>query len=287
MNVPDAIARFRLNPPHPFVNGENVQKYQEHFLQKYIVAFGDSGMWYMHTQLSLFDSVYRLRKLEEIVNVNDAQEYGPPSPQQCLRIGRANLPFHPAFYCCQSPSTAIAEMKKWNGLNVKYVLSKWKKRKPETLFNVVPTYSSHVDHKSHAAVVVERNVKGDQQTRNNILAFTLFLGDELLASNDYSICANFSHQILYTGKMDVLTYPSVVNPLEINFAFSPRILERKELYLDRVYTIEPLENNQATIFHIGMFGNRTVPEWYLFRDLDRKGDIFMQAKDDLFRDTIV
>ncbi len=269
-----------------FSNGEDVKAFQEYFLQHYTAAFGDGMMQYLHTEHKLFDTFFRMRRLDEIIEPNDEREYGAPAPEYCKKIGRANLPSHPVFYCSQSPSTAIAEMKNINGLGAKYALVKWKKADPSIMFKTFLTFSSNPDHLESARIIHEGNVTGGKEAQENMLAFSLFLGDEFLNPDDYTVSANFAHQILYTGGIEVLSYPSVVNPLDINFAFSTASFIQNKLVLDRVYTVEPLENNQLRIFQIGLFNGGANPEWYNFSDLDMTGEIFLQAKEDLFKEKV-
>lgn len=286
MNIKESIEKFRNTPLRKFSNGEDVKAFQEYFLQHYTAAFGDGMMQYLHTEHKLFDTFFRMRRLDEIIEPNDEREYGAPAPEYCKKIGRANLPSHPVFYCSQSPSTAIAEMKNINGLGAKYALVKWKKADPSIMFKTFLTFSSNPDHLESARIIHEGNVTGGKEAQENMLAFSLFLGDEFLNPDDYTVSANFAHQILYTGGIEVLSYPSVVNPLDINFAFSTASFIQNKLVLDRVYTVEPLENNQLRIFQIGLFNGGANPEWYNFSDLDMTGEIFLQAKEDLFKEKV-
>lgn len=177
-------------------------------------------------------------------------------------------------------------MENINGLGSRYALAKWKKAEPTTTFDTVLTFSSHPDHRESARTIVERNVKGGKEEIENFLAYSLFLGDELLTAKDHTVSASIAYQIIYTGGIEVLSYPSVVSPKDINFAFSPSVFYHGKLVLDRVYTVEPLPDNQLRIFQIGLFNGREIPEWYNFVDLDSTGEIYLQVKEDLFNEKV-
>ncbi|MBI3509710.1 MAG: RES domain-containing protein [Bacteroidetes bacterium] len=263
----------------PYVDGQDVKVFQQYFLEQYMHAFGHNVLPFMFTEQKLFDSYFRLRRLDEIKNLNAISEYGHPSVADCKRIGRANLPFNPVFYCSHFPKIAVEEMKKWNGLGKKYALAKWTKRAKFTTFKHMPTFSSRPEFRQHAVSIVNKNVSGKQDDRDNMLEFLLFLGDEFLSENDYSVSASFAHQLIYNGQIDVLSYPSVIDLSGINFAFSPRVFAEKKLVLDRVYIIEPKSGNDITILRVGIFGNNT-PYWYNVGELDRQGEIIMTMYSD-------
>lgn len=284
MDIKNSIDKFRALPKITFEQIGDVRAYQQYFLELYSQAFGEPVLPYMYTEMGLFDSYYRLRKIDEIKDLANIFEHGPPSPTNCTRIGRANFPNHPVFYCSQSPSLSIAEMKKWNGLGVKYALSKWKKRDSLVTFNHMPTFSSQPEYREHAINIVQKNVKGSKQEQENMLHFLLFLGDEFLSANGYSISASFAHQFLYTAKVDVISYPSVTDEPGINFAFSPRVIQTGLFKLDRVYTIEPQEGDKANIFQIGVFDDQNNPTVHNFHELDKSGEVYLTAKQDLFND---
>lgn len=69
--------------------------------------------------------VYRARVIDaNKEDITKVSTFGPPKPEQCTNMGRANWPEKPVLYCADKPYTALAELKALE-LGNEFYIAKW------------------------------------------------------------------------------------------------------------------------------------------------------------------
>ena len=273
-----SIAKFKSLKLLSYTN-ENVLDYLKYFDSQYLQCFSN-GVFPLLTQKHiLFDSYFRFRKFDEIKDFSCTSTYSYPQKSGCNELRRANLPGYPVFYCSQHPSTAILEMGKWNNNKKRYVVSKWtKQNKNETLL-YMPTFPDQNQFHNSLDQIITQWIVDNDSYKKAIKRFVLFVGDELMREDDYSVSACLSYKLLYEKNIDVISYPSSIDYKGINFAFSPTIIDKKILKLDRVYIVDIGDYRQITLFNVGIFNDDNV-DWHNANSLSQDCDIITTFKND-------
>jgi hypothetical protein len=262
----------------PYKNGENPDNYLKYFEGQFSACFKNGIIPVFSQKAKLFDSFYRFRKYEDTLDINAPKTYSYPDAKFCENIKRVNLPNYPVFYCSQHPAIAIMEMEKWDESQKKYLVAKWKKKRNEDKLNFLPIHPSYDEFKDTIRKTIDTWCTGSNDYKNAMYRMLTFIGDKIMSEDDYSVSACFAHKYLYSGLIDVISYPSSIDNKGINFAFSTNAVD-KLLFLDRVYFVELGSNRQLTLYKVGIFSKSRV-EWYNADSLDQSQVIFKTFNED-------
>ncbi|MCG6189104.1 RES family NAD+ phosphorylase [Maribellus maritimus] len=191
---------------------------------------------------------YRLRK--ETYNMNRVliSEYSYPPNKIIKSTQRANIPYHPVFYCADNPMTAILEtVRDEKEINPKtnYYLSEWK-LKPDIDYRVTPFLFGNLDASSPFKSMSDDNFKKIEKMlegyeREEIESFKKimhFLSHLFVYDNSYVISSFIAHSHLYAPhnyRTDIFIYPShQTERKHVNFAIHPNVVTEK-MQLKSVY----------------------------------------------------
>ncbi len=243
------------------------------FMTNYTKCFANINPPILLIESSIKYSFFRMRKLSEIVDFNNIQEYS--YPKNSSGLGRANIPNRPVFYCSLSPITAINEMKIPNRgrKSIKYVISKWKMKDSNKKISIVPTYTKETEHHFNKMIKMA-NIKSTKQQKE----YLEFVGEQLLSDN-YSKSALLAHNIIYENNIDAITYPSVIDDRSPNMAISPKLIDNGTITIDKVYIVELFPNKKISLIKVGVF-NENKAEWFSGKDLQANDKYIQEFKND-------
>jgi hypothetical protein len=185
---------------------------------------------------------YRCRPLDTIMNINLIREHSYPPINQCVNPQRANLPYHPVFYCSDNLHTCLFETIRTTFSEKKereYCISLWKIRK-KTKTVIAPFLLDLVDesnvYRQHAFKqiydrlpdLVNEGIPADRIP--GIIELMKFYSRVFVSdSADYPISSFLAHEYLYAAhslRTDIFLYPSVIAELKtINMAVHPNFVD--------------------------------------------------------------
>lgn len=195
---------------------------------------------------------YRLRKKDRNMNSSLISEYSYPPIEVMKYTQRANLPFHPVFYCSDQPITAIFESirtEKKIDPNQEYYLSEWE-FKPSQNLRVSPFLFDNLDDSSPYKFmeetskqaldkILDKNYPKDQC--DGFRRIMNLLSHLFIYENTYSVSSFISHYHLYANhnlRSDVFIYPSwQTKKKSINFAIHPNAVSEK-MKLNKIYRLK-------------------------------------------------
>jgi hypothetical protein len=193
---------------------------------------------------------YRLRKDIRSMNKSLISEYSYPPNNLVKTTQRANIPFHPVFYCCDHPKTAILETlrteKKINP-STNYFLSKWSLKTGIEL-RVTPFLFGNLHNDSPYKLMSDDNFKKIEKTLsgynedeiNSFKKIMRFLSHLFIYDNSYAVSSFIAHSYLYAAhnmRTDIFMYPSYQSErTQVNFAIHPNVVIEK-MCLKCVYKI--------------------------------------------------
>jgi len=181
-----------------------------------------------------------------------------------IKLGRANFPNQAIFYGANNELIALKETSElWRNKSLKkgteYIyVGRWKVEKP---FDVVEVVHSKKFGKVNFLLNSKRNYHNDiiqklEKNNSELIYFLDYISDKFSLENDltntnYLITSVFSN-ICYNGikysrkGIDTLGvfYPSIINPLEMNIALIPKIIDEDFITLQEVvkYKVELNDN---------------------------------------------
>lgn len=213
--------------------------------------------------------LYRVRKKTANMNQSLLSEYSHPPVSLCKSYQRANIPYHPVFYCSANPGSALSETRKDNFKEQTYFLSEWEFR-PNEKINICPFVFDNFHVESHYYPLSEqylqkaRDVVKDY-TQSEIDAFEevlKFLSQLFMYENAYVVTSFIAHFNLYanhSNRSDVFMYPCLPsNRKSINFAIHPNAVTQKmvlnKVFQLRIKDLDLVEGN-FTISFIDMAKN--------------------------------
>lgn len=182
--------------------------------------------------------IYRVREWDDFELNRNTLQY--PSKNDCKKIGRANIPYHPVFYGSYSIDCAIKEINPKN----KYVLTTWEWKEE---FKINAHLLSTKD-KDYQYSLQQYNIMNNEDYERELIKLNknispgTMLGDMLdtmyavsdlfLNEEDYFGSALIGFEELYRTRLtkkypttDLLIYPSVKLNTGINLAIHPEIVD--------------------------------------------------------------
>jgi hypothetical protein len=195
--------------------------------------------------------IYRVRKYNLKINEGLISEFSNPPASATTFIQRANLPFHPVFYCAPSAHTALLETllptfdKETENL---YYLTEWTFRENQPAYvtpfifgdyNHVASYNEMgkkalVDLKSKIATITDEEEKSLEAVLKGFSKLFEY-------KDSHIISAYLGHIHLYATsniRTDIFMYPSIqTDKRSINFAIHPNAVIHK-LFLNRVFIVK-------------------------------------------------
>jgi hypothetical protein len=210
----------------------------------------------------IFDKVYRIRKHDNSIDTSQISEYSYP-PANCIKnFSRANLPYHPVFYCSPDAKTSIIEtIRPDTNLtedNI-YLLSEWNFR-PNYIFNITPFILGNTSDSNpfkplsdlFKNKLIEASDKlSDEQIE--VVLETIKLFSSLFVKNDnYALTSYIANKYLYANhsfRSDIFIYPSIQTEKHtVNYAISPNTVLEK-MQLSRVFSIRMNELQKTDELH--------------------------------------
>jgi hypothetical protein len=201
---------------------------------------------------------YRLRKRIKSMNPHLISEYSYPPNHRNVSHQRANIPYHPVFYCSDYPITAIYETvlnDKNFDPNAEYYLSQWELRENVNL-KISPFLYGNISEKSMykrysdlSTSRVKEILKGySDEEQKGYLKVLDFLNKMFIYENTYIVSSYIAHSYIYAGhsyRCDLFMYPSVQSRYKaVNIAIHPNVVAEK-LVLKNVYKVKINNLNQA------------------------------------------
>lgn len=197
---------------------------------------------------------YRLRKETKSMNPSLISEHSYPPNSVVKSVQRANLPYHPVFYCADNPMTAIIEtIHDEKVINPKhnYYLSKWE-LKPGLEHRVSPFLFGNLADSSIYKMLSDDNFKKieellkeySKEEIESMKKIMQLLSHLFIFENTYVVSSFIAHSYIYAKhnlRSDIFIYPSHQSERKrVNFAIHPNVVMEK-LQLKKVYKINILD----------------------------------------------
>lgn len=217
---------------------------------------------------NLPQKVYRVRKYDTSINAGLISEFSHPPASSTKTAQRANLPYHPVFYCAPSAHTALIETLKYSyteGEANSFFLSEWCFRKDQPIY-VTPFMYGKYDKVDLYNIIREKSAEEfiakipditneEVKSLNKIFEFVSSLFEY---EDSHAISGYLGHSHLYASsnlRTDVFIYPSIqTGKAAMNFAIHPNAVLHK-LFLNRVFLIQIVDykldkNKGRATFHL-------------------------------------
>ncbi|MEP7317278.1 MAG: hypothetical protein ABI921_01005 [Panacibacter sp.] len=205
---------------------------------------------YLATDKSLPKKFYRLRKQTNTFNEKLISEYSYPPNHFVKTVQRANIPYHPVFYCSDNPYTAITEtIKDDEKLNSRdyYYMSEWLTKDNQEL-RICPFIFDNLPENNPYKILIDINRKKvfeqftnhTEEEKNGLFEILKFLSNLFTFENTYVVSSYLAYINLYAPhnlRPDVFIYPSVqTQKRTVNFAIHPNAVIEK-LFLNRIFKL--------------------------------------------------
>jgi hypothetical protein len=193
------------------------------------------------------EKFFRVRKADTYFNENLISEYGAPPVSFSHKAQRANLPFHPVFYCSLDPITSINETIKPNQFelqNEDFYLAQWSFKENSKLsaeFYTTNNFNPNINEIKlidwFEKIILNKldsipEFKEPFNKLRDLLSY-LFVIDET-----YIFSSNIAHNVLYLNsnkRADLLFYPSIATEKRsLNIAIHPNTVDQN-MTLDKIY----------------------------------------------------
>ncbi|MEI7979704.1 MAG: hypothetical protein WCI53_12725 [Bacteroidota bacterium] len=256
---------------------------------------------YLSNDKSLPKKYYRLRKQSNTFNEKLISEYSYPPNHFVKTIQRANIPYHPVFYCSDNPSTAIMEtVKGEERLNSEcvYYMSEWETKSDQEI-RICPFIFDNVSEKNPYRHLSEINrtklfdllKEHSDDEKNSMFEIMKFLSNLFTFDNTYVVSSYLAYINLYANhnfRPDIFIYPSIQNKRDtVNFAIHPNAVVEK-LTLKRVFKLRLTSFNESTsdftisIVWVGQ-NNNGIIQWQQVDPDTEKGRRVINELDVLFK----
>jgi hypothetical protein len=189
------------------------------------------------TQLDHSKPIYRARK-KDFENITDKKELTYLQKEDCIKLRRANIPYHPVFYGSFDPACAVAEI---TDNNEAVILTEWQWKERAKVrtklfakiehsgslkrFNI-QTLEEYIDAIDKLKGPIEKNYMIKEMLNNSAHLSELFL-----IKDDYFASAILGYEELYRTRLsiventDAIIYPSIVSKHDVNIAIHPEIVD--------------------------------------------------------------
>lgn len=243
---------------------------------------------------------YRLRKSNKTFNETLISGYSYPPNRIVKSIQRANIPYHPVFYCSDNAFTAIFEtIKSEININPKaeYYLSEWQLQANKKV-NVSPFLFGNNEKSNPYNVLSDstftklKNIL-KEYSEDEIKSFesVLILLSNLFRKDEtYVVSSYLAHRYLYAShnfRTDIFIYPSSqTNWKTVNFAIHPNTVTEK-LKLTRVFKLKVTQfskeefSTSVNISHIGK-NKEGIIYWQRMEKETEEGEKLRKEIDELF-----
>ncbi|ADQ78303.1 hypothetical protein Palpr_0141 [Paludibacter propionicigenes WB4] len=225
-------------------------------------------------------SYWRLTESRHYMNIGLISEFSYP-PSALTKFGRANIPYHPVFYCSESPTTPFFEMVNEDDFKDKvYYLSKWivrgNKEVKLATFTFAKNMPENSDSESH---FVSFDKFKDLFSENENLqrkAYDAFVYlSECFVKEQHYVTSFIGYDHLYgmnEYSADMLLYPSIrTDNNKLNFAIHPNfVLQEMELEYVIQLNVKKLHkldfSIEFEILNVG-FNNNGFLSWQSFKKI--------------------
>lgn len=257
--------------------------------------------FYLSTDKTIPKQFYRLRRLSKTFNEKLISEYSYPPNHYVKTYQRANIPYHPVFYCSDNPSTAIMETVRGEErlrTDIVYYMSEWETKDDQDI-RICPFIFDNVSEDNPYRRLTEINkiklfetlkVHTDEE-KNSMLQILSFLSNLFIYQDSYVVSSYLAHINLYANhnyRPDLFIYPSAQTERKtVNFAFHPNSVIEK-LKLKRVYKMRLThynENTKAFTVSISWVGenNNGIISWKQVNPDTTEGQKVIGELDTLFK----
>jgi hypothetical protein len=209
-----------------------------------------------YTELDYSFPIYRARK-SNFKNHTDIKELTYLRKENCVKTGRANVPYHPVFYGSFDPACALAEV---DHNNEGVILSEWQWRDGAEVSVKLFARNEHNENlKKYNIKTREDYIKGVEKIKgpieknsflNDMINSSSYLSDLFLFESDYFASSILGFEELYRTRLssvrntDAIIYPSIALKNQINIALHPEIVD-EFLVLKKVWSLNS-ENLNAS-----------------------------------------
>lgn len=192
--------------------------------------------------------VYRVSNYPDI-NVFETKSFAHPLAAKA-KLGRCNLPNHPAFYFSNSEKICFAEILQdiTEVSSQPYYLSEWEINPSKLTWSALSFTFDGLNENNYLHPLMQqyRNILMTLLKANGLNDRDAYikLYHDLFTTNNYSFSSIVAHSYLYTARGgDIVMYPSCAsNKAGINFAFRPKFVydgtdATGVIILNRIYEI--------------------------------------------------
>jgi hypothetical protein len=205
---------------------------------------------YLGSDKSIPKTYFRVREKTRTFNEKLISEYSYPPNHFVKTAQRANIPYHPVFYCSDNPATAIQETykdeDKANDKTV-YYMSEWTVKDdqdvkvcPFIFDNVADTNPYRNLSEINKTKLFEQMKEQTEDEKKGTWEVLKFLSNLFTYENTYVVSSYLAYINLYAPhefRPDVFIYPSFqTQKTTVNFAFHPNAVIEK-LRLNRVFKL--------------------------------------------------
>lgn len=256
---------------------------------------------YLANGKSLPQRFYRLRKQTKSFNESLISEYSYPPNHIVKSIQRANIPYHPVFYCSDNPYTAIKETLKYEAtLNTKtfYYMSEWIAKSDQEI-RVCPFIFDNVDEANPYKLLSDLNKKRvyellkdeDVEKIKGFWEVLKFLSNLFVYENTYVVSSYLAYSNLYAHHIyrpDIFIYPSIQTKRKsVNFAIHPNSIAEK-FQLTRIFKLRISEHDQDTNKYTALISwigqnNNGIINWIQLDDKTEEGKSLLAEIDSMFK----
>lgn len=243
---------------------------------------------------------YRLRKESKTFNERLISEYSFPPTSVVKNIQRANIPYHPVFYCSDNPLTAVFEtqrIEKKDDFESFYYLSQWELRKNQDV-RVCPFLFGNVDASNpYKSLSVISLYKIKEQLREypvdeieGFIAILKFLSHLFIYDNSYIVSSYIAHSNLYARhnlRSDIFIYPSYrTKQKTVNFAIHPNCVSEnlllKSVFKLRITNVDRVNDLASVkVSFVGKNENGII-YWQVLNDNTPEGKALVEELKDTF-----
>jgi hypothetical protein len=201
--------------------------------------------------------LYRVTKFYNGLDVYSPSAFSSP-PKTITKIGRCNIPGNPVFYCSHSLKTCLEEVfhNDENSNNEIIYISEWKINVDKRwiflgiLFHQMNEQNPYFQISQQKKKEYLELFKSKGFDEEEFEKFNEFLHEQFLSVGDYRLSSIVSHSFLNDDNNDIVIYPSIQNNfIQCNLAFNNKVIDEKQIILNRVFSVEVIKNEIKPHFY--------------------------------------